>query len=99
MKTVLLYCAYADVTVHSSQGVSSPLLKNITNMPPPWARSLFIYERCSLLFPPTLHADFAKHPKIRNKKAENGSIFGRENNMTPNFEVYLTKTHKRDLDA
>ena len=32
--------------------------------------------RGALLFPPTLHAFFAKHSKTRKKKAENGSIFG-----------------------
>ena len=45
-----------------------------------------ISMRGSLLFPPTLHAVFAKHSKTRNNESENGSIFGRED-MTPNFEM------------
>ena len=61
------------MTVHSSQ-CHLPCWK-IPQMPTPWARLLNIYyERCSLLFTPTLHAVFAKHPKTRNLKAENGSI-------------------------
>ena len=56
-------------------------------MATPWARLLNIYATCSLLFPPTLQAVFAKHPKTRDDKAENGSIFGREKNKTPNFEM------------
>ena len=44
--------------------VPSPLLKNIPKrIPTSWARSLDIYEKCSLLFLLTLHAIFRKHPK------------------------------------
>ena len=46
------------------------------------------------MFPLTLHAVFGKHPKTRNGKAENGSIFSRERKKTPNFEMQLTKAHK-----
>ena len=53
-------------------------------MPTPWARSLNTYERCSLLFFPTLHIMvFAKHPKTRNDKDENGLIL-----TTASFEVF-----------
>ena len=35
---------------------------------------------------PALHTVFTKHPKTRNNKAENGSIFGRGNNKTPTLK-------------
>ena len=51
----------------------------MSQMPTPWARPLTIYyERCSVLFTPTLYAGFVKHPKKRNNKAEKVQIFGRE---------------------
>ena len=86
-------CAMHVLTVHSSQ-CHLPWWK-ISQTPTSWARSLNIYGRCSLLFPPTLHAAFAKHPKRRNTKAENGLIFGREKNKTSDFEMWLTKAHKK----
>ena len=80
-ETAAMLCICGRSTVHT-------LLKNITKqIPTPWTRSLNIYEGCSLLFPPTLHAVFGKHPKSRNHKAENGSIFGREKNKTSTFEM------------
>ena len=78
------------LTVRSSQlciVISSAEKCHKKNASNPWARSLNIYERCSLLFPPTLHAVFAKHSKIRNHTAENVSNFGREKNKTSNFEM------------
>ena len=68
---VLREHAYADCPQFT---VPSPLLKNITNTYPVGSfakyllRSIFVYcERCSLLFTPTLHEVFVKHPKTRNQ--------------------------------
>ena len=79
MKTAAVLCG-AD---GSQFTVTSLLLKNITNAYPvgPFAQNVY-YERCSLLFTPTLHVVFAKHPKTRNHIAENGSIFGRDKSNT-----------------
>ena len=75
MKAAAVLCICWRFTV---QSVIFPAEKS--QMPTPWARSPNVYERGSLLITPTLHAVFAK--------AENGWIFGREKNKTPNFEMY-----------
>ena len=60
MKTAAVLC-HADSPQFT---LSSPLLKNVSQLPTPWGRSLDIYyERFSLLFTPTLHVVYAKHPK------------------------------------
>ena len=91
---VVRCCGIHMMTVHSLQ-CHLPCWK-ILQIPTPWARSLNIcYERCSLLFTPKLHTVFAKRPKTRNNKAENCSSFVRGKNKTLNFEILLTRAHKK----
>ena len=91
---VVRCCGIHMMTVHSLQ-CHLPCRK-ILQIPTPWARSLNIcYERCSLLFTPKLHTVFAKRPKTRNNKAENCSSFVRGKNKTLNFEILLTRAHKK----
>ena len=63
-------------------------------MPTPCARSLNIFQRCSLLFPPMLRAVLTKNPKTRNTKAETGSIFGREKARRQTLECSWRKPVK-----
>lgn len=70
-------------------GWSFSVLK-IESLPTPWPRSLTIFERRSLFFPPTLKPVFARHPDRRHKD-EDGSFVCRER-KTRNFEMHLTKS-------
>ena len=73
--------------------VSSLLLKNITNDHAVGQLTQYLREilSCSL----TGYMRLCEHPKTRNTKAENGLIFGREKNKTSDFEMWLTKAHKK----
>ena len=92
MKTAAVPCICWRSTVHI---VISPVEKNCkTNAYPVGPVAQYLWEVLSVVSP-TLHV-LTKHPKTRNNKAEDGSIFGLlAKNTTPKFETQLTKAHNK----
>ena len=69
IKSAAVLCICWRSTVHNA---ISPAEQNHKCLPRGLVRSISM--RGALLFPPTLHAFFAKHPKTRNNEAGNGCV-------------------------
>ena len=90
---LLLRYTYADGPQFA---VTSPLreIYHETNAYPVGPFAQYLWMVLSFVSP-TLHV-LTKHPKTRNNKAEDGSIFGLlAKNTTPKFETQLTKAHNK----